>query len=157
MKTPKVIVKDKAGRYLLPGTDYAVKYESGRKRADRYGVIITFAGNYKGKVRKSFVIRPKTTSMIKAVSDGKGCILRWKKQKTETAGYQIEFATNKNFTDGMFVSVRNNNITSKSIKRVKAKVKNYVRIRTYKVVRISGERRRIYSEWSAPRTVIPKK
>ncbi|SET44207.1 choice-of-anchor I family protein [[Clostridium] polysaccharolyticum] len=157
VKTPKVIIKDKTGKYLLWGIDYVVKYESGRKKADRYGVSITFAGNYKGKVRKSFVIRPKATSIIKAVPDEKGCVLSWKKQKTETTGYQIEFATDKDFADGILVSVRNNMITSKSIKRVKAKVRNYLRIRTYKVVRISGERRRVYSEWSAPRTVIPKK
>lgn len=157
VKTPKVIVKNRTGKSLSQGIDYTVRYESGRKKAGRYSVVITFSGNYKGTVTKSFVIRPKATSITKVVPGAKGCIVNWKKQANETTGYQIEFATNKDFTDGVLVSVRNHNITSKSIKRVKARVRNYIRIRTYKVVMTGGEPRRVYSEWSEPRTVVPKK
>lgn len=157
VKTPKVMVKDRTGKSLSQGTDYKVSYESGRKKVGTYSVSITFLGNYKGTLRKSFVIRPRTTSITKVVPGVKGCIVNWKKQTTETTGYQIEFATNKNFTNGSLVSVRNNKITSKSIRRVKAGVRNYLRIRTYKVVNIGGEQRRVYSEWSEPRTVVPKK
>ena len=157
VKTPKVIVKNRTGKSLSQGIDYTIRYESGRKKAGRYSVVITFSGNYKGTVTKSFVIRPKATSITKVVPGAKGCIANWKKQENETTGYQIEFATNKDFTDGVLVSVRNHNITSKSIKRVKARVRNYIRIRTYKVVMTGGEPRRVYSEWSEPRTVVPKK
>lgn len=157
VKTPKVIVKNRTGKSLSQGIDYTVRYESGRKKAGRYSVVIIFSGNYKGTVTKSFVIRPKATSITKVVSGAKGCIVNWRKQANETTGYQIEFATNKDFTDGVLVSVRNHNITSKSIKRVKARVRNYIRIRTYKAVMTGGEPRRVYSEWSEPRTVVPKK
>lgn len=157
VKTPKVIVKDRTGKSLSPDADYLVSYKSGRKKVGRYSVVITFVGNYKGTVTESFMICPKPTSITKVTPAGKGCIVNWKKQKTETTGYQIQFATNKDFANGKLVSVRNHNITSKSIKGMKAGVRNYVRIRTYKVVNTGGGQRRVYSEWSDSQTVILKK
>ena len=157
VKTPKVIVKDRTGKSLSPDADYLVSYKSGRKKVGRYSVVITFVGNYKGTVTESFMICPKPTCITKVTPAGKGCIVNWKKQKTETTGYQIQFATNKDFANGKLVSVRNHNITSKSIKGMKAGVRNYVRIRTYKVVNTGGGQRRVYSEWSDSQTVILKK
>jgi len=45
-KKPTVTVKDSKNIKLKAGTDYTVKYASGRKNVGRYKVTITFKGNH---------------------------------------------------------------------------------------------------------------
>ena len=47
--------------------------------------------------------------------------------------------------------------TSKTVSRLKAKKKYYVRIRTYKTVKISGKSVKLYSKWSKVKAVTTKK
>ena len=80
--------------------------------------------------------------------------MNWKKQTEETTGYQIQYSTNKNFTSGnKTVNITKNKTTSKSISKLKAKKKYYVRIRTYK--KVNGKK--IYSSWSNSKSVKTKK
>jgi len=147
-KTPKVVVKDKTGKVLEEKTDYTLKYDKGRKNVGIYSVSVTFKGKYKGNVTRSFVIYPKATSLIKVVATGKGFELVWKKQASQSTGYQIEYADNKEFLNHSLISVRNNQKTKQTIKKVTSGVKNYVRIRTYQVIIEDGEAKKVYSDWS---------
>ena len=152
-KTPGVTVKDKKGRKLKKGTDYTVKYSSGRKNVGRYAVKVTFKGNYTGSKTVYYYIIPKSTSISRVSALRKGFKLSWKKQKTQTTGYQIQYSTSKKFKKAKAVNVSKNKTTSKSIKKLSSKKKYYVRVRTYKKVKINGKTKKVYSSWSKTKTV----
>ncbi|OKZ47011.1 MAG: hypothetical protein BHV89_21095 [Clostridiales bacterium 41_21_two_genomes] len=152
-KTPSVTVKDSKGRKLKKGTDYTVKYSSGRKNVGRYAVKVTFKGNYTGSKTVYYYIVPKSTSISRVSALRKGFKLSWKKQKTQTTGYQIQYSTSKKFKKAKAVNVSKNKTTSKSIKKLSSKKKYYVRVRTYKKVKINGKTKKVYSSWSKTKTV----
>jgi len=230
VKTPKVIIKDRTGKQLTENKDYTLKYESGRKNVDSYGIDITFKGNYEGynylsfdikgtlksaslsktsytytgktikpsvksvkgndgialydyfdysvsyskgcknvgqytvtikgkdyytgTIKKTFKINPKGTSLSSVSAKKKAFTVKWKKQATQTTGYQIQYSTDKKFKkNNKTVTVSKNKTTSKSISKLKAKKKYYVRIRTYKTV----GKTKYYSSWSKVKTVTTKK
>ena len=152
-KTPSVTVKDSKGRKLKNGTDYTVKYSSGRKNVGRYAVKVTFKGNYTGSKTVYYYIIPKSTSIRRVSALRKGFKLSWKKQKTQTTGYQIQYSTSKKFKKAKAVNVSKNKTTSKYIKKLSSKKKYYVRVRTYKKVKINGKTKKVYSSWSKTKTV----
>lgn len=155
-KTPSVTVKDSKGRKLKNGTDYTVKYSSGRKNVGRYAVKVTFKGNYTGSKTVYYYIVPKSTSISKVSALKKGFKLSWKKQKTQTTGYQIQYSTSSKFKKAKTVNVSKNKTTSKSVKKLSSKKKYYVRVRTYKTVKIDGKTKKVYSSWSKTKTVKTK-
>lgn len=148
-KTPSVTVKDSAGLTLKKNKDYTVSYAKGRKSVGTYKVTVTFKGVYAGKVTKTFTIAPKGTSVSKVSSASKSLKVSWKKQTSQTSGYQIQASTSKSFKSGnTTLTVTKNKTTSATVKSLKAKKTYYVRIRTYKTV--SGKK--IYSDWSKVKT-----
>lgn len=87
----------------------------------------------------------KGTSLKKLSAGTKQFKATWKAQKTETTGYELQYATNKTFTSGKkTIKIKKNKTTSSTVKKLKSKKKYYVRIRTYKTV--SGKK--FYSGWS---------
>jgi hypothetical protein len=107
---------------------------------------------YEGKMTKTFKIVPKTTS-VKEVKGGKKKItVKWKKQTTQTTGYQIQYATNSEFTGAKKVTVSKNSSGSKTISELKANKKYYVRIRTYKTIK--GVK--YYGNWSGRKSAKTK-
>ncbi|MCM1286418.1 MAG: leucine-rich repeat protein [Acetobacter sp.] len=156
-KKPSVTVKDSKGN-KISSSNYTVTYASGRKNVGKYTVKITFKGNYSGTVTKTFTIKPKATSISKLTADKKKFTVKWKKQATQTTGYEIQYATDSKFTKNKkTVTVSKNSTTSKTISKLKAKKKYYVRIRTYKTVKVNGKNTKIYSSWSKAKTVTTKK
>lgn len=155
-KTPSVTVKNSKGKTLKNGTDYTVKYSSGRKSVGRYSVKVTFKGNYTGSKTLYYYIVPKSTSISKISALKKGFKLSWKKQSSQTTGYQIQYSTSSKFKNAKTVNVSKNSTTSKSIKKLSSKKKYYVRIRTYKNVKIDGKTKKVYSSWSNTKTVKTK-
>ena len=154
VKNPKLTVKDSAGKALVKGTSYKVSTPSGRKNVGKYNYKITFKGNYKGTKTVSFTILPKATNISKLKAESKGITVNWKKQATQTSGYQIQVATNSKFTKNVKKkTVSGSSNTSKEITNLKAKKKYYVRIRTYKTVK----GKKYYSSWSSAKTVTTKK
>ena len=84
--------------------------------------------------------------------------VKWKKQATQTTGYQVQVATNKKFKKNKkTVTIKKQKTTKTTVKKLKAKKKYYVRVRTYKTVKINGKSIRIYSGWSKAKTVTTKK
>lgn len=99
-------------------------------------------------------IVPATTSKDGYTAAKKGFKVTWKKQTSQTSGYEIQYSTDKNFKKAVkAVTIGKNKTTSKSITKLAAKKKYYVRIRTYKLV----GKTKYYSDWSKISNVTTKK
>ena len=156
VRTPSVNAKDSAGN-AIPKSEYTVKYGSGRKNVGQYKVTITFKGKYSGTYYRTFRILPKGTK-LKKVSAGKKCFtVKWSKQKTQTTGYQVQYSLKKNFKSGAkTTTIGKTKTTAKKVTRLKKKKTYYVRIRTYKTVKISGKKTKLVSAWSSVKKVKTK-
>ncbi len=150
-KQPSVTVKDSKGKKIA-SRNYTVKY-SNNKNVGKATVTITFKGNYSGTVKKTFTIKPKATTLSSLTTKTKGFTAKWKKLTTQTTGYEIQYSTSSKFSGAKTVTVSKNKTTSKTISKLKAKKKYYVRIRTYKTV----GKTKIYSSWSKSKAVTTKK
>ncbi|MDE6659393.1 MAG: fibronectin type III domain-containing protein [Eubacterium sp.] len=151
-KKPSVTVKDSKGKKIAT-SNYTVTYQSGRKNVGKYTVTIKFKGNYSGTVKKTFTIKPKATTLSSVTAKSKGFTAKWKKLTTQTTGYQIQYSTSSKFSSAKTVTVSKNSTTSKTVSKLTAKKKYYVRIRTYKTV----GKTKIYSAWSKSKSVTTKK
>ena len=150
-KKPAVTVKAADGKTIDPA-NYTVTYES-NKSVGTAVVKVVFKGNYSGTKELQFTITPKGTTISSLKKAKKGFTVKWKKQTTETTGYQIQYSTKKAFSsDKKTVTVSKKSTTSKKITKLKAKKKYYVRIRTYK--KVNGKT--YYSSWSKGKTVKTK-
>ena len=157
VRTPKVIVNDRTGKTLVKNTDYTVSYAKGRKYVGKYAVKITFKGKYSGTKTLYFTIKPKATSISSLKVGSKKFTVKWKKQATQTTGYQVQYSASSKFSKAKTVTVGKNTTVSKKISKLSGKKKYYVRVRTYKTVKINGKSIRIYSGWSKAKTVTTKK
>lgn len=153
---PSVTVKDSKGNKIA-ASNYTVTYASGRKNVGKYSVKITFKGNYSGSKTLYFTINPKATTLSSVTAKSKGFTVKWKKQATQTTGYEVQYATDSKFAKNKkTVTVSKNSTTSKTISKLKAKKKYYVRIRTYKTVKVNGKSTKLYSSWSKAKSVKTK-
>ena len=155
--TPSVTVKTAKGNVLKKNTDYTLSYQSGRKNVGKYAVKVTLKGNYSGTKTMYFSINPKSTSVAKLTPGSKKMTVKWKKQATQTTGYQIQYSQSSKFTKSKTVTVKKNTATSTTIKKLSAKKKYYARIRTYKTVKVNGKATKLYSSWSKAKSVTVKK
>lgn len=138
---------------LKVGTDYTVKY-SNNKNVGTAKATITFKGNYKGAKSATFKINPKATNFTKLKALKKGFTATWKKQASQTTGYQIQYCTNKKFSSGVkTVTITSNKTLKKTIKKLAKKKKYFLRIRTYKKIKKVN----YYSAWSKVWNVTTKK
>ena len=94
-KTPTVTVKDSKGNTLKKGTDYTVKYATGRKNTGKYTVTVTFNGNYTGSKTLSFNILPGKTSKLTATQTTSSVKATWK-SVTGASGYKVTLYSAKN-------------------------------------------------------------
>lgn len=148
-KKPSVTATDTNGR-KISSSDYTVSYKN-NKKPGKASVTVTFQNGYSGTVQKTFTIRPAGTSIQKTAALQKGFTVKWKKKTAQTSGYQIQYSTNAGFKAGSSVKVfvKKASVNKKNIKNLKAAKKYYVRIRTYKTVKVNGKNTKIYSRWSA--------
>ncbi len=157
VQKPSVTVKDSKGKALKNGTDYTVSYSSGCKNVGRYTVKVTLKGNYSGSKSMTYNINPKGTGVSKVTAAKKGFKVTWKKQATQTTGYQVQYSTSSKFKSAKTVTISKNKTTSKSVGKLSAKKKYYVRVRTYKTIKIGGKSVKLYSGWSKAKSVTTKK
>ena len=129
--------------------NHTVSYSKGRKNVGQYTVTVKFKGNYSGTVKKTFTIKPKSTTLSKVTAGKKAFTVKWKKQTTQTTGYQIQYSTSSKFKGAKTVTITKNKATSKKISKLKAKKKYYVRVRTYKTV----DGKKYYSAWSSVKSI----
>lgn len=149
VKTPSVKVTDISGKTLSKDKDYTVSYQSGRKYVGAYKVEVKGIGNYSGSVTKTFNINPQGTYITKLSKGSKRFTVKWKKRTTQVTGYQVRYSTSSSMAGAKTTTITKNKTTSKTIKKLKAKKKYYVQVRTYKTV--SGKK--YYSGWSSRKYV----
>lgn len=89
------------------------------------------------------LINKNNASIAKLVAKKKALKVTWKK-KAGVNGYQLQYSTSKKFKKAKTVTIKKAKTTSKIIKKLKAKKKYYVRIRTY----ITVDGKKYYSKWS---------
>lgn len=147
-QTPKVVVKDSQGK-VIDKANYSV---SKVKNVGDNNITVTFATSskyYTGTITSKAKVNPKGTTLAKLTAKKKSIVVKWKKQTAQTKGYQIQYSTNKNFKSNVkSITIKKNKTTSYTIKKLKAKKKYYVRIRTYKG--------KCYSAWSKKKSVKTK-
>lgn len=150
-KKPTVIVKDNLGKTIAK-SNYTVAYSNNTK-VGTATVTVTFKNDYKGTLKKTFKINPKNTSGLTLAAISKGFTTKWNKHTVQTTGYQIQYATDKNFTKNVkTTTVKSNKTVSKKVTGLKSKTTYYVRIRTYKEI----SETKYVSSWSGYKTVKTK-
>ncbi|MDD6021937.1 MAG: leucine-rich repeat protein [Oscillospiraceae bacterium] len=153
---PTVTVKDSKGKTLKNGTDYTVKYSSGCKNVGQYTVTVTFKGNYSGTKTLTFRIVPKGTSISKLTAGKKQFTAKWSKQTTQTTGYELQYSTSSSMKSAKTADISKNKTTSKTVNKLKSGKKYYVRVRTYKTVKVNGKNVKLYSSWSKVKSTKTK-
>lgn len=98
------------------------------------------------------VSKPKSTKIKKATGSKKAVALTWAKV-SGVKGYEVQVATDKKFKKNKkTITIKKQKTTKTTVKKLKAKKKYYVRIRTYKV----SNGKKVYSSWSKIKTVKTK-
>ena len=96
------------------------------------------------------------TEVLKAKK--KAFSVSWKKQAKQTSGYQIQYAVDAKFKKSVVAkNVNNTKKVKLDVSKLKAKKKYYIRVRTYKTVKVNGKSKKIYSGWSKVKAVTTKK
>ena len=136
-------------RYSLSAGTYYLFFTSGSSYGYRgpFSFSVTAASS---KKEQSGVQVP-ATKLTKVVRAKKSLRLKWKKKNV--SGYQIQCSTDPRFLrNKKTVTVNKGKTVSKTVKKLRAKTKYYVRIRSYKT--INGRKR--YSAWSAVKSARTK-
>lgn len=103
------------------------------------------------EVKCKTIPKLKKTSISKLTAKSKGFKVSWKKISSES-GYQIQYSTSSKFKNAKSFRVTKTSTTSRSVSKLKAKKKYYVRVRTYRT--INGKK--YYSAWSKYKSVKTK-
>lgn len=156
IKTPVVTVKDSNGKILKKNIHYSVTYAKGRKNVGRYAVVVKLKGNYSGTKILAFNIIPKRTSIYKLTAGKTQFTAKWYKQTIQTTGYELQYSIYPDMLRANTVVVRNNKLSYLTVKKLKTGKKYYVRIRTYKIVKINGKNVKLCSYWSNIKSVKTK-
>lgn len=137
---------DKNGEYLICVEAEAPGYKTSKKSNS-----VVYRGIGNGNSSKDVDTVPEATSNLKIVKKSekkvtvkpamltkikekkKSLKIIWKKVKG-IDGYQIQYSTSKKFIKAKKINIKSAKVTSKTIKKLRAKKKYYVRIRTYIIV-----------------------
>lgn len=156
VRKPSVTVTDAEGK-KISSSNYTVSYSGGRKNVGIYNVTVTFKGNYSGKENVSFTIVPKGTTIKSVTGKKKSLYVRWTKKTTQTTGYELQYSQSSKFTGKTTKTVTvKNKTTAKTLSKLAAKKRYYVRIRTYKSVVSDGKTVKLYSSWSKAKNAKTK-
>ena len=148
---PTVTVKDSKGNKIA-SSNYTITYASGRKNVGTYKVTIKFKGKYSGTKTLTYKINPVKTTVSKLTAAKKSLKVTITKKATQVTGYEVQYATNKNFKSAKTKTLTSYKKNTLTLTGLKAKTTYYVRVRTYKTV--NGKK--YYSGWSTVKTVKTK-
>ena len=128
VKTPSVTVKNSAGQVLNNGTDYTVKYQTGRKNVGEYTVTVTGKNNYIGTRSVKFKIVPGKTTGLKVSSRSKNSLtLTW----TKTAGATGYRVYSYNPTTKKYKALSDVKTNTYTVKKLKAGTKYYYAVKPF--------------------------
>lgn len=153
-KQPSVTVKDSSGK-IIDSQNYTVVYHN-NANVGFASVTIELKGIYTGTITRTFQILPKGTAISgKITANHKGFLVKWKKQKKNISGYQVQYSTSKKFKKKATVikTVKKKSATRLKVTKLKPGKKYYVRVRTYKTVKGI----KYCSKWSKSKKVTAQK
>lgn len=139
----------------IPQSAYTVTVTSKNKKAvGPAKAKVKFIGEYKGlgTYNVSFKIVPKGTTLSKISSGKKAFTAKWKKQASNTSGYEIRYSLYSGMYNAKTVSVGSNKTLSKKISNLKSNTDYYVQVRTYKTIK----GKKYCSSWSVNKKVTTK-
>lgn len=120
------------------------------------GSIIYICQTCKKVIKKTTISALKKTSINKINAGKKSLTINFKKQSKNTSGYQISYSVKKTFADDKNKTVANFKSSSATISELKSNKKYYIRIRTYKTVKVNGKNVKMYGTWSKTKTAATK-
>ncbi len=101
---------------------------------------------------------PESTAIVRLSAGKKSFTIRWKKRKDQVDGYEIAYSISSRFPKkSTKIAAAGKSESSKTISKLKAGKKYYVRIRAYKTVKVQGDQKNLYAGWSKVKTVKVKK
>ena len=151
VQRPTVTVTDSKGKALTYKKDFTLTYSDfNSKNVGRYTVTVKLIGNYSGTKTFPYYINPKPTEFVPSNKGGfkaisRGFTIKWNKQASQTTGYQIQYATKRDFSNAATITIANPNTTSYTSKGRAGNTRYYVRVRTYKKIG-NGT---FYSSWNS--------
>lgn len=101
----------------------------------------------------SVTVNPKGTSISKVKATSKGFTVKWKKQSSQTTGYQVRYSTSKSMRSAKTKTIKSSKNTSFKVGKLKAKKEYYIQVRTYKTV----DGKKYCSSWSPAKVATTKK
>ena len=136
----KVVTVDlKSGKVAIKGTGKAT-------------ITITAAGNenYKASTKKITVTVIPKKATVTSLKSGKAnnLTVKWAKD-TKASGYEIQYSTSSNFSNGKTVTVSKNATSTKTISKLDGGKTYYVRVRAY----TNNGKSNINGSWSAAKKV----
>ena len=154
LKGPQIIITDAESKLVSP-SDYSMTYYSrgnskrvsSLKNIGQYKAVVNYKNGYEGNDTFYISVIPKAPKIKKAVRKKNRATLKWKKAKG-ISGYQIVISENKSFTKNTRILNAKKSKKSKVIKKLKRKKKYYVKIRSYKTVKVDGKKTKMYSGYS---------
>lgn len=120
------------------------------------GSITYICQTCKKVIKKTTISALKKTSINKINAGKKSLTINFKKQSKNTSGYQISYSVKKTFADDKKKTVASFKSSSATISELKSNKKYYIRIRTYKTVKVNGKNVKIYGAWSKTKTATTK-
>jgi hypothetical protein len=148
---PTVTVKYGSTK-LKSGTDYTVSYKNNTKTG-KATITVKGKGKYTGTLTKTFNIIPKQATVSSVTSPKKSQLkVTWKKDSQAT-GYQLVYSTSSSFKSAKTVNITKNSTVSKTISKLTAGKKYYVKVRSYKTV----DGKKVYGAYSKVKSVTVKK
>ena len=143
-KAVPVVQKPSVKSVMLNGKtisaeNYTVTWSNKKSSAiGEYTVTVTLKGQYSGKATAAYRINPKAVKLSKVKGAKKKFTATWKKLSNNDikykaiTGYQIRYATKADFSNAKIIKAGSMKAVRKDVKKLKAKTKYYVQLRTYK-------------------------
>lgn len=152
--TPDIEITYNSGKNskVIPESEYTVTYDKPIKGVGEYTFTVKFKNGYKGIITEKFRVIPMYPKFDSLKSGKKKMTVKWRYYNQEADGCQIQYTRNKNFKKNV-KTIRTKKVTSKKLKKLKAKKRYYVRIRTYK----KAQGKTYYSAWTKVKSVKVKK
>lgn len=147
---PDLTVAKKDGTVLEQGTDYDISYSGDGKQVGRYYVSVKLKNGYIGEKSIEFTVKPKGVSSVSVSALLGGFSASWDKQTDNTAGYELQYSQNSNFSSAKTVSVGNNTTNSQKVTGLSRNKTYYVRLRTY---RFASDGMKICSDYTSAKSV----
>ena len=144
---PGVVVKLN-DTLLVAGKDYTVSYIN-NKKVGTATVIVNGIVQYTGSISKTFTINPASQNIQKLETRYGGFFVDWA-QKGSATGYEIQYATNYDFTNAETKRLTANKPDTVTISGLYRGHNYFVRVRSYTIVKGST----YYGEWSPIKNVV---